>query len=303
MACLDASTLKADASVAIFRPFGFLAQEEEGADMLQDKTIAIVGLGKIGGTLASGLIRNRVVPKENVRGSTAHEETAREARERYGIDVTTDNAALVQGKDVIILAVKPQNMPHVLKEIQGRVTPEQLVITLAAAITTHFVEDNLNGAISVVRAMPNTPCLVSQGMTVLCPGRYATPEHIEMAKQIFSAVGQVAVIDNEELMDAVTGLSGSGPAYCYIVIEALAEGGVKVGLPRELATLLAAQTMLGAAQMVLETGEHPAKLKDAVTTPAGTTVDGLLELEAGGVRVSLIKAVDRATQKSKELSR
>ncbi len=271
--------------------------------MLRDKTIAIVGLGKIGGTLASGLIRNRVVPKENVQGSTAHEETAREARERYGIVVTTDNAALVQGKDIIILAVKPQNMPRVLEEIQGHVTPEQLVITLAAAITTHFVEDNLNGAISVVRAMPNTPCLVSQGMTVLCPGRYATPEHVEMAKQIFSAVGQVAVIDNEELMDAVTGLSGSGPAYCYIMIESLAEGGVKVGLPRELATLLAAQTMLGAAQMVLETGEHPAKLKDAVTTPAGTTVDGLLELEAGGVRVSLIKAVDRATQKSKELSR
>ncbi len=272
-------------------------------DVLRDKTIAIVGLGKIGGTLAQGLIRNRVVPKANVQGSTGHEASAREAQERLGIVVTTDNAALVRGKDVVILAVKPQTMPRVLEQLRGAVTEEQLVITLAAAITTRFVEEQLDGAISVVRAMPNTPCLVGQGMTVLCPGRYAMPEHVEIAKAIFEAVGRVAVIDNEELMDAVTGLSGSGPAYCYIVIEALAEGGVKVGLPRELATLLAAQTMLGAAQMVLETGEHPAKLKDAVTTPAGTTVDGLLELEAGGVRVALIKAVDRATRKSKELSR
>ncbi len=271
--------------------------------MLQAKTVAIIGVGKIGGTLASGLIRNRVVPQESVQGSTAHEESAARIRERCGIEVTTDNAALVQGKDIVLLAVKPQNMGRVLEEIHGRITPDQLVITLAAAITTRFVEDHLEGAVSVVRAMPNTPCLVGQGMTVLCPGRYAQPEHIEIAHKVFSAVGRVEVIDNEELMDAVTGLSGSGPAYGYIVIESLAEGGVKAGLPRELATTLAAQSMLGAAQMALETGEHPAKLKDAVTTPAGTTVDGILELEAGGVRVALIKAVDRATQKSKELSR
>ena len=300
--------MKARADAAILRPFEpRMAEAEANAkgerDVLRDKTIAIVGLGKIGGTLAQGLIRNRVVPKANVQGSTGHEASAREAQERLGIVVTTDNAALVRGKDVVILAVKPQTMPRVLEQLRGAVTEEQLVITLAAAITTRFVEEQLDGAISVVRAMPNTPCLVGQGMTVLCPGRYAMPEHVEIALAIFEAVGRVAVIDNEELMDAVTGLSGSGPAYCYIVIEALAEGGVKVGLPRELATLLAAQTMLGAAQMVLETGEHPAKLKDAVTTPAGTTVDGLLELEAGGVRVALIKAVDRATRKSKELSR
>lgn len=271
--------------------------------MLRDKRIAIVGLGKIGGTLARGLIQRRVVPAKHLAGSTAHEHTAQEASERYGIEVLTDNAQLVQGRDIVILAVKPQSMAGVLEEIRAHIDPEQLVITLAAAITTRFVEDTLQQEISVVRAMPNTPCLVGQGMTVLCPGRFATPEHVGIAQEVFAAVGRVEVIDNEELMDAVTGLSGSGPAYCYIMIEALAEGGVKVGLPRELATLLAAQSMLGAAQMVLETGEHPAKLKDNVTTPAGTTVDGLLELEAGGVRVSLIKAVDRATRKSKELSR
>jgi len=270
---------------------------------MQDLRVAIVGLGKIGSTLASGLIRNNVIPKENLSGSTAHEETAAEAASRFGIEVLTDNGRLVRGREIIILAVKPQGMAQVLGEISTEVGPDQLVITLAAAITTRFVEEHLKDKIPVVRAMPNMPCLVNQGMTVLCPGRYAKMEHIELARSIFSSVGRVEVIDNEELMDAVTGLSGSGPAYGYIIIESLAEGGVKAGLPRELATTLAAQSILGAAQMVLETKEHPAKLKDEVTTPAGTTVDGLLELEAGGVRVSLIKAVDRATQKSKELSR
>jgi len=269
------------------------------------RKIAVIGVGKIGGTLIRGLIERRVVSADRLAGSTAHEETAKAAAQRYHIPVGRDNARLVRDRDVIILAVKPQNMAQVLEEIRGHVRPEQLVITLAAAITTRFVEERLGRGqrISVVRAMPNMPCLVGQGMTVLCPGRFARPKHVEVAREIFSAVGRVEVIDNEDLMDAVTGLSGSGPAYGYIMIESLAEGGVKVGLPRELATLLAAQSMLGAAQMVLETGEHPAKLKDAVTTPAGTTVDGLLELEAGGVRVALIKAVDRATQKSKELSR
>lgn len=277
--------------------------------MLQDKRIAIIGLGKIGGTLASSLIRNKVVSAKNLSGSTAHPDTARQFSDRYGIPAHTDNAKLVQDKDIIILAVKPQNMPRVLEEIRDEIASDQLVITLAAAITTPYVEEHLGSRrgrrdrIPVVRAMPNTPCLVNEGMTVLCPGKHAQRAHVEMARAIFSAVGLVEVIDNEELMDAVTGLSGSGPAYGYIIIESLAEGGVKVGLPRDLATKLAAQSMLGAAQMVLDTGEHPAKLKDAVTTPAGTTVDGLLELEAGGVRVALIKAVDRATQKSKELSR
>ncbi len=276
--------------------------------MLEDKRIAVIGLGKIGGTLASSLIRNGVISARNLSGSTAHPETAKQFSDRYGITAHTDNAKLVRDKDIIILAVKPQNMPRVLEEIHDQITSRQLVITLAAAITTPYVEEHLGkrgkrDGIPVVRAMPNTPCLVNEGMTVLCPGKHAQRAHVDMARAIFSAVGLVEVIDNEELMDAVTGLSGSGPAYGYIIIESLAEGGVKVGLPRDLATKLAAQSMLGAAQMVLDTREHPAKLKDAVTTPAGTTVDGLLELEAGGVRVALIKAVDRATHKSKELSR
>lgn len=275
--------------------------------MITDKTIAIVGMGKMGTALASGLIRNRVIDREHLAGSTRTENRAHHVREKYGFEVTTDNGSLVEGRDIIVLAVKPQTMKQVLKDIQPHLKPQQLVISLAAAISTRFIEDQLGLGegkveVPVVRAMPNTPCLVNQGMTVLCPGRLAQPDHVKMAQSIFSPVGRVRTIDREEWMDAVTGLSGSGPAYGYIIIESLAEGGVKVGLPRDLATTLAAQAVLGAAQMVLETGEHPAKLKDAVTTPAGTTVDGLLEMEEGGVRVALIKAVSKATEKSQELS-
>ncbi len=270
--------------------------------MLQSKKVAIIGVGKIGGTLISGLIRNKIIKKENLAGSTAHQESSTQAEKRYGIKMYRDNAALVKGRDIVILAVKPQTIKKVLSEIKAALSEDQLIITLAAATTTKFIEENLGKQIPVVRAMPNTACLVNAGMTVLCPGQFAKETHIEMAKRIFVPVGLVTVIDNEELMDAVTALSGSGPAYAYIIIESLAEGGVKTGLPRELATILAAQSLMGGAKMVLETKEHPAKLKDEVTTPAGVTIDGIMELEDGGIRVTLIKAVDRATEKSKELS-
>lgn len=272
------------------------------ATMLKGRKIAILGLGKIGGALASSLVRNKIVPKEHLVGTTGHRDSALEAAKRCGIRTLTDNVRAIADAQIVILAVKPQTMKKVLIEIRDAVRDDQLLITLAAARTTRFIEEHLQKNIPVVRAMPNTPCLVNAGMTVLCPGRYASKEHIELAKEIFAAVGLVAVIDNEELMDAVTALSGSGPAYAYIIIEALAEGGVKVGLPRSLSTMLAAQSLLGAAKMVLETGEHPAKLKDEVTTPAGVTIDGIMALEDGGIRVTLIKTVDRATEKSKELS-
>jgi pyrroline-5-carboxylate reductase len=236
-------------------------------------------------------------------GSTAHAASAEEVAKELGIKMLRDNATLAKGRDIVILAVKPQTIQKILGEIKNILSADQLVITLAAARTTAFIEEMVGKKIPVVRAMPNTPCLVNSGMTVLCPGKFAKPEHIEMARSVFEPVGLVEVIDNEELMDGVTALSGSGPAYAYIIIEALAEGGVKVGLPRHLATKLAAQTLLGGAKMVMETGEHPAKLKDEVTTPAGTTIDGIMALEDGGIRVTLIKTVDRATEKSKELSK
>ncbi len=271
--------------------------------MLNDKRIAVIGAGKLGGTLCSAMIRQGVVPADHLVGTTAHEASAQRAAEQHGIRVLTDNRQAIEGADLIVLGVKPQGMSALLQEIKPAVTPEQVVLTLAAAVSTRFVEGGLREGVPVLRAMPNLPSLIGHGMTVLCTGRHASGEHVAMAERIFGAVGRVASIDNEELMDAATGLSGSGPAYGYIIIESLAEGGVKAGLPRSLATTMAAQAILGAAAMVLETGQHPALLKDMVTTPAGTTVDGLMALEEGNIRVALIKAVEAATLKAKELSR
>jgi len=270
---------------------------------MSQRNIAIVGLGTIGTALAKGILKAKLAPREGLVGSTAHPETAKAAEERLGIPVTTDNRALVQGKDTVILAVKPKTVPKVLSEIRDVLTPKQLLISVAAATTTQFVEERLGKPIPVVRAMPNTPCQIGLGMTAICPGRYARPEHLEVARAIFSSVGRVAQVEDEELMDAVTALSGSGPAYAYIIIEALSEGGVKMGLPRKLATELAAQAILGGAALVLDSGQHPALLKDDVTTPAGVTIDGLMALEEGGLRVALIKAVMAATERGKALSK
>ena len=187
-----------------------------------------------------------------------------------------------------------------MHEARPHLGKQALVISAAASVTTALIERQLGHAARVIRAMPNTPCLIRHGMTALAPGRHATPENVETAREIFSSMGRVVVVD-EKHMDAITGLSASGPAYVYLIIESLAEAGVKLGLPRDLSTELSAQTLLGASALVLETGEHPAKLKDVVTTPAGCTIDGLLELEEGGLRVTLIKAVVRAAERAKQL--
>jgi len=188
----------------------------------------------------------------------------------------------------------------VLKEIAPKVGAKTLVISVAASVPTSYIEQRLGGKVAVVRAMPNTPSTVGCGMTGICRGAHAGAEHLEIAQALFNAVGRTVVVD-EKNMDAVTGLSASGPAFAYIILESLAEAGVKVGLPRDVATLLAAQTMKGAASVVLETGDHPALLKDAVTTPAGCTIDGIMELEEGKLRVTLIKAVVKATSRAGEL--
>jgi pyrroline-5-carboxylate reductase len=271
--------------------------------MLTNKKIAIIGVGKMGGTIVNSIIKNKLVKKENLYGSTTQEEHAKEINKKYGIKTYINNKEMISGKEIIILAVKPQMMKKVLSEIKEVATEEQLIISIAAATSTQFIEECLGKNIPVIRAMPNTPALINEGMTVLCPGKHVNKNHIQMAIDIFGAVGVVEVVQREGLMDVVTALSGSGPAYTYIIIESLTEGGVRMGLPRELAQKLSAQTLLGAAKMVLKTGMPPALLKDAVTTPAGVTVDGLMELEEGGIRVTLIKAISRATEKSKEISR
>src|SRR5882672_376695 len=264
------------------------------------KKIAVLGAGKIGESLIGGLIDAGMVSRDQVVATARHQERLDSLGSRFRVVTTLDNAQAVRGASVVILAVKPQAMNEVLAGIRGRVTRQQLVLSVAASVDTTFIEKRLGPRVPVVRAMPNTPCLVRQGMTALCRGRFADAHHLETARRIFEPLGRCLILD-ERHMDAATGLSASGPAYIYVVIESLAEGGVKVGLPRDVATILAAQMVLGASTMVLQTGEHPAKLKDIVTTPAGCTIDGLLELEEGGLRVTLIKAVVRATRRAAEL--
>ena len=232
--------------------------------------------------------------------TAAHKELPERLAKDLGVRTAATNREAAQGAGLVILSVKPQQVGAVLDDIRGVLEPSQLLISVAAAVGTAFIESKLRGPIPVVRAMPNTPALIRRGMTAVAPGSHARDEHLAMARGVFEAVGRVVVVD-EKHMDAITGLSASGPAFIYIVIESLAEGGVKAGLPRELATELAAQTVLGAGAMVIETGQHPALLKDQVTTPAGCTIDGILKLEEGGLRVTLIKAVVEAAERAKEL--
>lgn len=268
--------------------------------MLKNKKLAVIGVGKLGEALIAGLLNKSDLTVDDIAGSVGHEPSLLRVRDRLGITVSLDNRSVVAGKDIVILAVKPQNMDRVLKEIKDVLTESQLVIPVAASVTTAFVQERLPRRIPVVRAMPNTPAVMNAGMTGLCSGLYATKEHRQTAESIFKCVGETVFLD-ESLMDGVTALSASGPAYLYVVIESLAEAGVKLGIPRDVSTLLAAQTMLGSARMVLESKAHPALLKDMVTTPAGCTIDGLLELEEGGLRVTLIKAVVKAAERAREL--
>ena len=278
------------------------------AHKLSDKRLAVLGAGKLGGILLRAYLRQGMFAAKRVAASVKHPDRASALEKELGIAVGTDNRKAARGADIILVAVKPQVVGEVLKEIAPELSEKTLLISVAASVPTGYLEQHLgDGAgsgtqrkIPVVRAMPNTPATVGCGMTGICRGSHAGAEHLETARSMFDAVGRTVVVD-EKNMDAVTGLSASGPAFAYIILESLAEAGVKVGLPRDIATLLAAQTMKGAASVVLETGDHPALLKDAVTTPAGCTIDGILELEEGKLRVTLIKAVVKATERAGEL--
>lgn len=263
--------------------------------------VAVLGAGKMGGILLQGFLKQHMFALDRLRATVGHEDRAAALSAQWGIEVSTDNLAAVRQSDVILLGVKPFQVPGLLEEIQPALTPEKLLISFAASVKTSTIEKAAGMEIPVIRAMPNTPSMLGAGIAALCRGKFVTEAQIELAARIFEAVGRTVVVD-EKHMDAVTGLSASGPAYIYIILESLAEAGVKVGLPRDIATLLAAQTTFGAAKMVLETGYHPALLRDAVTTPAGCTIDGILELEEGGLRVTLIKAVMRAAQRARELA-
>jgi pyrroline-5-carboxylate reductase len=263
--------------------------------------VAVLGAGKMGGILLQAFLKQNLFAAEQIHATVAHAERAIALSTQWGVDVGTDNLEAARQSDLILLGVKPFQVPDLVEQIKPALTTEKTIVSFAASVKTRSIEEAAGMEIAVMRAMPNTPSALGAGAAGLCRGRFVKPEQMELAQRIFETVGRVVVVD-EKHMDAVTGLSASGPAYIYIIIEALAEAGVKVGLPRDTATQLAAQTVFGAGKMVLETGYHPALLKDAVTTPAGCTIDGILELEEGGLRVTLIKAVMRATQRAKELA-
>ncbi|HYG97995.1 MAG TPA: pyrroline-5-carboxylate reductase [Terriglobales bacterium] len=264
------------------------------------KRLAVLGAGKIGTILLQALLRGNLISREHVMATVQHKDRAAALSKELKVSVGTNNVEAVTGSDIILICVKPQTVGQVLDEVRAVSRPEQLFISVAASVPTTYMERRLGASVPVLRAMPNTPAVIGCGMTAICKGLFANEKHVQTAHSLFGAVGKTVVVD-ERHMDAVTGLSASGPAFLYIILESLAEAGVKVGLPRELATLLAAQTMLGSAKVALETGHHPALLKDAVTTPAGCTIDGIMELEEGKLRVTLIKAVVKATQRAKEL--
>jgi len=266
------------------------------------KKLALIGAGKLGEALLSGVLGSQLIPVASVEATVAEADRPRAdyLKEIYGVKAHTNNVQAVSGADLVLVCLKPQQVKGVLHEIRKDLRHDAVLISVAASVTTALIERELGRAVRVVRAMPNTPCLIRQGMTALAAGRHATEDDVLVAREIFSSMGRIVVV-NEEHMDAITGLSASGPAYVYMIIESLAEAGVKMGLPRDLSTELSAQTLLGASAMVLHTGEHPAKLKDVVTTPAGCTIDGLLELEEGGLRVTLIKAVVRAGERARQL--
>lgn len=270
--------------------------------MLRDQTIAVIGSGNIGRALIGGLLRNSGMPPERIRATRRTLPALDEISATYpGVLTGTNNKAAVRDASVVILCVKPQNFDQVATDIRGHVSGDALVISVLAGITTDAIGSAFDAVPPVVRAMPNTPVLVDLGATAIAAGKTAERHHLDLAQEIFAAVGQVEVVP-EELMDAVTGLSGSGPAYIYMVIEALTDGGVKQGLARPVALRLAAQTVLGAARLVIETGRHPAILRDEVTTPGGTAIAAIADLESHGLRTMLINAVATATHRSKELA-
>lgn len=268
-------------------------------DMAIDKTIGFIGAGNMAEAMIRGLLRGGDFAIAQIAASGPREERMRELRDTYGIYATTDNK-VPAASEIVVLSVKPQILSRVLDEIGTTISSEALVISIAAGVPVAAIQSRLATGTRVVRAMPNTPALVDAAATAIARGEYARESDLEDAKRIFDAIGTTVILD-ESLLDAVTGLSGSGPAYVFLILEALSDAGVKVGLSRRTSQLLAAQTVLGSAKLLLETNEHPGMLKDMVTSPGGTAITGLHTLEHGGVRTTLMNAVEAATRRSREL--
>jgi pyrroline-5-carboxylate reductase len=262
-------------------------------------SLGFIGCGNMGEALVKGLLASKAARPDQVRVSARRPDRLDELRARYGV-ATGTNAEVARASDVVVLAVKPQILDQVLRQLTHELTKEKLIVSVAAGVPIAAIERRLHPPARVVRAMPNTPATVGAGATALALGEHATDADLATARTIFDSVGLTVVLEETQL-DAVTGLSGSGPAYLFLIIEALADAGVKVGLSRRASMQLAAQTVLGSAKLLIESGQHPGQLKDSVTSPGGTAIAGLHTLEAGGLRNVLMNAVEAATRRSREL--
>jgi pyrroline-5-carboxylate reductase len=265
-----------------------------------DKNIAFLGAGNMAGALIRGLLHAEACTPQQIWATDVREDRLEELAIAHGIRTGADNAEAARWADIVVLATKPQVFDRLLEQVADAIDANDLVISIAAGVPIESIEARLARGVRVVRSMPNTPALVDAAATAIARGSHGTKDDLMLAKRIFDSVGITVVLD-ESLIDAVTGLSGSGPAYIFLIIEALADAGVKVGLHRDSALKLAAQTVLGSAKLLLETGEHPGRLKDMVTSPGGTAIAGLHTLEAGGLRTTLIDAVESATARAKQL--
>ncbi|HYH99669.1 pyrroline-5-carboxylate reductase [Hyalangium sp.] len=267
--------------------------------MLEQK-IAFLGTGNMAEAIIKGLLRAGTARPEGIIATGRRTERLEELQRAYGIRTTQDNLAAAREAEIVVLSVKPQAMDKLVVQVAPALDHRKLVISVAAGVPIAALERRLGAGARIIRTMPNTPSLVGAGACALSRGEHASEEDLAVASRIFQSVGITTVVE-ENLLDAVTGLSGSGPAYVFLVIEALSDAGVKVGLPRYTALKLAAQTVLGSAQLLIETNVHPGQLKDQVTSPGGTAIAGLHTLEAGGLRTTLINAVEAATRRAREL--
>ena len=269
--------------------------------MLKDKTISMIGTGNMGEALVSGLISSKSTAAENIICTDIREDQLESVKEKYGVTVTTNNLDAVKASEIIIYAVKPQIIAPVLVETASKLDMSKLIISIAAGVPLAAIESCLKKKLRLIRVMPNIAAFVKESATVVAAGENASQDDVKMAMAIFDSMGKTIFLKENVLMDAITGLSGSGPAYIFLIVDALADAGVKMGLARQDALFLATQTVLGSAKLLMETKEHPGRLKDMVTSPGGTAIAGIHTLEKGGLRTTLMNAVEAATKRSQEL--
>ena len=269
--------------------------------MLKNKKITIIGTGNMGEALLSGLISSGSSHPKNIICTDIREDKLKSMEEKYGVATTADNIKAVEASEIIIYAIKPQIIASVLRETASCLDMSKLIISIAAGVPLAAIESCLNKELRLIRVMPNIAAFVKESASVIAAGGKATEEDIKLSLAIFDSMGKSIFLKENILMDAITGLSGSGPAYIFLIVDAMADAGVKVGLSREDALFLSSQTVLGAAKLLIETKEHPGRLKDMVTSPGGTAIAGIHTLEKGGLRTTLMNAVEVATKRSKEL--